>query len=502
MRRKNSVEPNEHVRQNKMNRSKIAFTLLLTFLSAACNREQQINPFVQSEYWKKQALNDILPPWKLHAMDSAHGSFFCTLDDHWKPVGDNVKFPSMISRHLFSYSSAYLMSGNEEYLNMAQEIKTYLFDNAWDNQYGGWFDALAPDGEPLQEGKSTFVQLYVITGLSMYYFVTHDPEVLDYINQSNDLLEKKAWDHNSGGYFDALERNWTVSSEVKSLSSQLAPVSGYLLYLYMATRDKKYLDQAERVCDVIIRNMIDTKSGWVLENFDKNWKQLPGKLNEQEINIGHNIEIAWSLLRLHLLNNRPDYLKVGTALADRVHQYGFNSENGFWFATIGNEHPDQHSDFTYWWIQAYGNMFDLCLSRLYPEQHYVDNFKKGAAFWHTYFLDKEKGDTHLSVLENGDVKDGQKANQFKASYHNLEHCLLNYLYLACWVNREPVTLYFKITSSKSGDALHPVPIEMLDAQFTDIRINDEPYSSTIKDFINLPELKDAAVTVTVRSQTN
>ena len=39
--------------------------------------------------------------------------------------------------------------------------------------------------------------------------------------------------------------------------------------------------------------MIDKESGWVLENFDKNWMYLVGKQDKTEINIGHNIESAW-----------------------------------------------------------------------------------------------------------------------------------------------------------------------------------------------------------------
>jgi len=477
----------------------IVLTILSIVLFTTCTKEQEVNQFTQSEYWKNQTLTAILPPWTDNAVDSINGSFFCNLDGNWKPVGEDVKFPSMIARHLFSYSSAYLMSGDDQYLTIAREIKAYLFDKAWDNEYGGWFDALSADGKPWQEGKSTFVQVYVITGLTLYYFVTHDQEVLDYINRSNELLEKNAWDQNSGGYYDALQRNWAVSSEVKSVSSQLAPVSGYLLYLYMATRDKKYLDQAERICDTIIRFMVDTKSGWILENFDKNWNYMPGRQNEEEINVGHNIEVAWSLLRLYLLNNRTDYLQAGKTLTDSLHHYGFNSNTGFWAATIGNENPRLQSNYTYWWIQAYGNMFDLYLNRVYGETSYLNGFSKGAAFWETYFLDKDKGDTHLSVLQTGEVKEAQKANQFKASYHSVEHGLLNYLYLGWWVNRKPVTLYFNIKDSKSGDALYPIPVEMLDARLTEIKINNNvhPLNISSSGSISLPELKDAEVVVTL-----
>ena len=42
---------------------------------------------------------------------------------------------------------------------------------AWDKEYGGWFDSMDENGNPVETTKTTFVQVYAITGLVMYYFI-------------------------------------------------------------------------------------------------------------------------------------------------------------------------------------------------------------------------------------------------------------------------------------------------------------------------------------------
>ena len=472
-----------------------AVTVVLT---GCAKTEQQPDEYMDGSYWKDQALTDILPFWTKHAIDSVNGAFYCDLDENWIPDGD-TKFPSMIARHLFSYSAAYYMDGREEDIEIADGIKDYLLRHAWDTLYGGWYDALTASGDPKQRTKSTFVQVYVITGLALYYAVTHDAEVLDYINRSNELLEEKAWDKDQGGYFDLCHQDWTLATKTKSVSSQLAPVSGYLLYLHTATRTTDYLRQAERIIDVIMRRMTDTETGWVLESFNQDWNYIPGATGADEINVGHNIEVAWSLLRLYLLNDREDYLKAGLSLAEGLHQYAFDESSGIWFATIGNQDPSLRSEFTYWWIQAYGIMFDLCLQHVQPDGNYVESFKKGAAFWDSHFIDKKNGDTHLSVLQNGTPSDVRKANQYKASYHSMEHGLLNYLYLTNWINPKPTTLYFRLDAGE-GDQLFPLLIEQSNARISRVIVDETVYRSEAIDsgFVRLSTLAGAAVEVSMK----
>ncbi len=440
------------------------FLILIIFLTGCINnppsiRSHAAKDVLSGEYWKNQALNDIMPYWTKYARDTISGAFFTNLDSLWKPFGSRDKYPSMISRHLFSYSVAYMLSGNENYLQIADSTVKWLLEHSWDKEYGGWFDALDKEGNPAQTSKSTFVQVYTITGLAMYYFITHNSIILEYIEKSNDLLEMKVWDNKAGGYYNIMNRDWSISDSNKSFSSEITPVSGYLIYLYLATREKKYLDQIDRILRITTKNMIDDKSGWIFEDFDSAWNYIPRNSDKTEINIGHNIECAWMLLRNYLLTGNEDQLKTGQLLADKILRSGAFNKNAIWLSTSGRTDTSHHGAGTYWWIQAYGNMFSLCQYHITNDQRFLDNFVNGATLWDNSFMDRVYGDTYFSTDSAGKVTDATKATRFKASYHNIEQCILNYLCLNLWVNNEPAELHFMIHSSHEGEVLYPVLIE-------------------------------------------
>jgi len=432
--------------------------VLLFFILAGCAEGSHDNErSMDGEFWKNQALQEILPHWTHHARDTMDGAFFTSLDASWIPLPDDRKYPSMISRHLFSYSIAFMMTGDEKYLQIARDTRDYLLKYGWDREFGGWYDELDREGNPVNFTKSMFIQVYALTGLSMYYFATRDHGVLTYIQESNQLLESNCWDTVDGGYYQMMTREWQVLDGRKSCASQVAPVSGYLLTLYLATRETDYLAQAERIMDSVYENMRDPESGWILETFNADWNYLPG--NSDRVNVGHNLEVAWMLMRIALISNRPDYTSKVESLTSLLHQWAYDPETGMWYASVDRLDPASHSGFTHWWIQAYGNMFELMLYRFRSDNQAVGRFKKGADCWNTCFIDPKSGDTFLSVNRDGSVRDSIKANRFKTSYHSMEHSFLNYIYLSSWVNHEKFKLFFLIDPETEADRFYPVPVE-------------------------------------------
>ncbi len=470
----------------------------LSVLFLSCNTGyKETSDIMSGDYWKTQALEHIMPYWTDNAIDKEYGAFHTNLDSVWDLYGSRNKFPSMISRHLFSYSSAYLLSGNDEDIRIADSTFSWLIEKAWDKEFGGWYDALDEKGDPVQYSKTTFVQVYAVTGLTMYYFVTKDRKALEYIEKSNNLLEKHVWDSASKGYFNSMNRDWSILDSNKSFSSMITPVSGYLIYLYQATKEQKYLDQIIRILDVTVENMIDPESGWVLEDFDRNWNYISRRNDASEVNIGHNIEASWMLLRNYLLTDNKDHLKSAQLLAEKIRSSGVLRDNGIWLTSAGRLDPSLHSADTYWWIQAYGNMFSLYLYKTTGDDKYLDDFRKGAVLWENNFMDYRNGDTFFCVDSAGNITDARKANQFKASYHNIEHCLLNFLALNLWVNNDPVDLHFRIKSSVDGDLIYPNILEDNDVRIMKAVVNSGEGDISVKEgsVIVLPEIHDNKVTV-------
>jgi cellobiose epimerase len=428
---------------------------LIIFFSALLPASGQ--DLMNGDFWKRQVMQDILEPWTKNARDREFGSFHTILNQDWKKGETDEKYPGMIARHLFSYSVGYLLNGEAEHLSLARETFDYLVNHGWDQQYGGWFLELDRSGKVMSTDKDMFMHAYAITGLAMYYIVTRDPEVKKYLNRSIELFENHAWDkEHGGGYFKNLNRDFTIKNSDKVFSPQLAPVSGYLLYLYAATREEKYLRISERILDLALARMKDEESGWIMEGYDRAWQ--PIEHENVMMNTGHNVEVAWMLMRLYALNGKESYRQEALRLNDQLLKYTFDKDVGIWYHKIRVDSPEVHSDDSPWWVQAYGNMFQLYLYAHLKDEDYLLNFKKGAAFWNNHFVDAEKGGAYLSVGREGNIINGSKAVKTKTSYHSVENGLLKMLYLDYWVNNKPVTVFYHI-NAPVREKLYPLLLE-------------------------------------------
>lgn len=452
-------------------------------------------------YWKEQGLADILPAWTDRGQDRTHGGFYAELERDWTPSDTSTQYPGMLSRHLYSYAAAYLMSGNEDHLEQAEAVFDFMIDHGWDEQFGGWYNAVHPSGEVADDSKDLFMQIYATTGLALYTLVTQDPTAKTYLEHSRRFMHKNAWDEQHGGYVDVLNRDGSVQAPHKDFSPQLAPLSGYLLYLYPATRDSTYLHEAERIMDLTLTHMQDDR-GWILERFERDWTFQPDDSKNSHINVGHNLEVAWLLLRLYALTGTEAYLDQGLDLTDQLLDHAFLPDTGAWLHDLNRTNPSEHPETTVWWVQAYGNMLQLYAYRMTGDERYLNAFREGARFWNEAFVDDRHGGTVLRTDLDGAVVDGDKAVRTKTSYHALEHSLLNYLYLSLWHNDEPITLHYHV-DEPDGEWLYPLPIEDT-PHIERVTINGSPQTppDTANGALRLPAQGPASITIEMTSSSS
>jgi hypothetical protein len=244
------------------------------------------------------------------------------------------------------------------------------------------------------------------------------------------------------------------------------------------------------------------EEGWVRERFAKDWTFLPDDGKNSHLNVGHNLEVAWLLLRLHALTGKERYRREGLALTDQLLKHAFHEKTGAWLHKLRRTDLSQHPDTAVWWVQAYGNMLQLYAYRMTGEDRYREAFRQGARFWNQYFVDAKHGGTVLRVHLDGQVVDGAKAVRTKTSYHAMEHALLSYLYLSLWVNQTPATLHYRIEGPFTG-TFSPLPAEATRPSIQSLLVNDRSHSgagaSTIR--LDLQRNVPLPVTVTVTDST-
>jgi len=467
--------------------------LFLATISGECASESNLQ--IDGVFWRTQAIDDIIIPWTQHGLNTETNTFQTYMDREWKSFRSTNQNPGMVSRHIFSYSTAYLLTGEDKYLDLATQIVEYMKEYGWDPEYGLWYNEIDQEGNPVDMDKNMFMQLYAVTGLAMYYVVTHDDTVFEYIQESIELLNTHALDEQYGGYINALNRDLTVQDSSKRATPQLAPLSGYLAYLYPVTKNDQYLKEMTDGVDLVLNKMISPEEQWLMGNFDEQW-QVDMERSDK-INVGHNLEIVWTLLRLHLLTGIDSYKEKALELYSKLYEVAFNEQTGAWHHNFSMANNAEKAASTPWWVQAYGNMLELYLYRITEDQVHLDRFQQGTDFWNNYFIDKEYGAAYLSVGIDGKIENGNKAVRSKTSYHSMEHGLLNYLYLNLWVKSKPVTLHFKIKSSEEETRLYPILVEDPQVKINSVTVNGSEWDefNPEEGFITLPESGDVSVQV-------
>ena len=452
----------------------------ILFFSSSCKENAGRSPdkqYLDGEFWRQQGLTQIIPFWESHVRDTAHGAFYLYLSREGTPQPPWDKYPAMISRQVFGFTAAYLLSGDEKYLTIADEGVDYLLTNTWDHQFGGWFDLLDQSGSPKVTTKSVFNQLYTNTGLALYYFATRDENVLAYIKESIRIQKTYAFDKNDGGYFMVLSRDLNVSDSSKGKHSHFGYTSSLLINMMMITRDKEIQDFAEELMEISLTQMTDSTYGWFLGYpgpFDAKWNLKPTIVkNKEVISAGAQLTSCLSLLRLFEITGKEIYRTKGIDLGERLLRTAWDSTRGGWFDLIERLPPHMQQDTTSvsWWIQSYGLYLQLHLYHITGEKRYLQSYEKMASFWNNYFVDKEFGGIFLSVSPTGIQLSTDKAVGSKSSYHEMENALLNYLYLNLYVNNKPVTLYFHIRNSSAQSKYFVSIVEDPSVQINSVKIN-------------------------------
>jgi len=409
------------------------------------------------EFWRTQAVKDLIPFWAKHAPDPKHGGFFMNLSRDWKPLPPWDKVPALISRHVFGFSAAFLLSGDPKYLEIARQGADYLFAHAWDPEYGGWFDKLTRDGQPLVETKSISLQLYTNVGLTLYYVASGDDRALSFVRKSVDIQRTKGFDAQAGGYVQGLNRDLSVADYGKNKHAHYGYVGSLLLNLYLATGDPEVLAWEKELANLSLEKMTD-QHGWIhgfRSRFDRAWQRTPALVDGREVvSIGAELTAALAFLRLYHQTGERKYLDAGRRIGDLVTRWGFDSDRGCWYDLIETAPPHRPvaQPTVWWWVQIYGSFFQLQLYHLTGDQACLGTLRKSEEFFVNHFCDREQGGVFGSVTPDGRViGEGRKASdsEWHTSYHELEHTLLNYLYLNLYVNGTRAVLHYRLDGPRA-----------------------------------------------------
>lgn len=412
----------------------ILLTIIFVWNHGYCIEKQKITPEQKAKLEQlKMEVSDnlngnILSFWTSKMVDEVNGGFYGRADFTGKVYPDAEKGGILNARILWTYSSAYRVTHNPEYLQIAKRAKEYILAHFIDSQYGGAYRSLNAKGEPSDLRKQTYTQSFFIYGLAEFSRATGDKEALNKAMEIFKLFEKYAFDKESNGYFEVFSRDWQRvrdrligekdDVDEKTMNTHLHVLEAYA-NLYRVSGDKVVGDRLRNLVEIFLDKIIDKKSSHLICFMDRNWNST-----STVDSYGHDIESSW------LIYEAADLLKDPKLLA-RVKEKSISIanaaaegllKNGSMLSDKDNSTGHVRTQLS-WWEQAetivgYLNAFELT-----GNETYLDNSINGWNYTKQHFVDLKNGGWFSSVTESGEPGRGDKAGFWVCPYHNGRMCM-------------------------------------------------------------------------------
>ncbi|MEI6291795.1 MAG: N-acyl-D-glucosamine 2-epimerase, partial [Chloroflexota bacterium] len=207
--------------------------------------------------------------------------------------------------------------------------------------------------------------------------------------------------------------------------------------------------------------------------------------------VGHNLKIAWNLMRMYGLMPKPEYEKLARTIAAKMPSIGGDQQRGGWYDVMerakqpGQEqHHFAFHDRKAWWQQEQGILAYLILRGTLGDNDYLKIARESEAFYNAYHLDHDDGGVYFNVMANG-MPYLLGTERFKGShsmsfYHSSELCYLSAVYNNLLISKEPLDLYFKPQANAFARNTLFVAPDILpkgSVRIGDVWVNDELYAN-------------------------
>ncbi|QCX73799.1 Cellobiose 2-epimerase [Streptomyces sp. YIM 121038] len=391
----------------------------------------------------------------------------------------HVQETDTLSRLVYGMASAYLLTGNEDFLDVAERGSRYLHEHLRfhdpDEGIVYWYhgvDVAGPVERKLFASEfgddyraiPAYEQIYALVGLAQTYRVTGAPRIKQDLEATVKLFDTAFYDPRLGGYFSHIDPV-TLSPHHDSLGPNRSRKNwnsvgdhapAYLINLYLATGEERYRRMLEHTFDMIVTHLPDRsrdRSVFVNERFHADWTpDHDWGWQQNRAVVGHNLKIVWNLMRMHAVLPKREYRQLAEQLAAQLPAVGRDGQRGGWYDVLEREAEDGRHAFAWhdrktWWQQEQAILAYLVLAGATGQDTYTRHADEAAAFYNAFFLDHDEGGVHFTVLASGIPyllgNERLKGSHAMAMYHKAELCYLAEVYTRLLVRGEPLDLWFK-----------------------------------------------------------
>lgn len=376
---------------------------------------------------KRELTQNILPFW-INLMDQNNGGFFGEVSAGGEPDAQAAKGGILNARILWTFSHAYRIFGDPEYLKAATQAYRFLCDHFWDAEFGGTYWLVDARGDVLDPKKQIYAQGFSIYGLSEYYLATHQAQALQKAVRIFELIEQHAYDSLYGGYLEAFQRDWSLAGDFrlsdkeqndpKTMNTHLHILEPYT-NLLRGWDDPRLRQQQQGLIRTFLDHILDTDSYHFKLFFNQSWQS-----RNRMISFGHDIEGSWLMTEaaevLHEASLLEEVTEVATRMAQAVYQEALDEDGAIFYEA---EPGGKLHDFKEWWAEAEAMVGFYNTYQLSEDEKYLRASMHAWEFITNHLIDREHGEWYRTVTRQGIPVQGKLVDFWKCPYHNGRACM-------------------------------------------------------------------------------
>lgn len=367
---------------------------------------------------------NLLPFWKKYSVEheDPDEGFYGAIENDGTGVSDAKKHNVLFTRYLWTYSAAGRVLGDREALKLADRAWSYISRFFWDELNGGVYWELNADGSASDTDKVTYGQSFAIYAFSEYYRVTQNKESLDKAINIFRLLEEHAYDNEYGGYFEAFSRDWqfvegkgVAAGQTKSMNTHLHILEAYT-NLYRIWPERELEESMHRLIRVFTDHIVDSSRYHQDLYFERDWS-----VYGQYDSYGHDIEFSWLFYEAAEVigdNEIIDFAgELAVKIAERQLEEGMNSDGAMIYEKVGE---DRYRRNISWWVQAEAVVGFLNAREISGEKKFLDAAVGLWEYIKQYMIDYDHGGWHPDLNYDGiPIPERLKADAWTCPYHNV-----------------------------------------------------------------------------------
>ncbi len=433
--------------------------------------EKLLKEHTPPEQWLNHLKNDLLPYWTKDAAKTFVYNLFPTYrtnsgeslpadekdwPEEFKAAKANPDTAGLIeadfnfikahSRQTYAYGIAYNMTGDEEYLELCRKGTVALM-SAFDRNKGMYTRQNAKTGEWGENATQRTSQdlAYGISGMAMYYYLTHDEKVLESILKAKQYIFDTYLDDGKG-IFTWLPK--MLEENNVEIVAQLDQIYGYMMFLTPSLPEPlktQWKQELKFIANILIKRFYSQRFGFFWGTETQNAAKDFGTAHTD---FGHSVKTMWLIYQIGMLTDDISYVIFAREKIDTILKNAFVKENGSWARRFvknpvtGQRELDLDKE---WWGLA--ELDQACAILSLNDPSYLSYLNRTYEYWFNYMIDKKDFEIwhYVAAADNKPVLDYPKIHMWKNAFHSFEHALFGYLTSSEMKNRN-FALYYAFES--------------------------------------------------------